>query len=379
LFKIMFAQLLVVFAVIACACAKTSWRQLSADYSFEKFVEEFEYEWKVGTAEWNQRRSIFVEELARVIKHNANPMHTWKEGINKFSAMTPAEKKAFRGRSKAINRAHKPKYGQELPSTFKLKHVSELPTSVDWRSVSPSIVTAVKDQGYCGSCWAFASTAVIESAVAQASGLLFDFSPQQIAMCSPNPDSCGGTGGCEGATAELAFDYVVGSSGLYQEYQLPYSAYGGKDSACGTPAIGGTKASIKGYVYLPENNYTALMNAVATVGPIAVSVDASWGGYESGIFAGCTGTPDIDHAVVLMGYGEENGQKYWTVRNSWSPSWGEEGYIRLARSDSDESNCGVDTTPQDGTACAGDDTPVTVCGACGILYDSSYPTGAYVF
>jgi cathepsin L len=82
---------------------------------------------------------------------------------------------------------------------------------------------------------------------------------------------------------------------------------------------------------------------------------------------------------VLVGYGEENGQKYWIVRNSWSPAWGEQGYIRLARSDDDESNCGVDTTPQDGTACAGDNTPVKVCGTCGVLYDSSYPLNAVAF
>lgn len=93
--------------------------------------------------------------------------------------------------------------------------------------------------------------------------------------------------------------------------------------------------------------------------------------------------PDINHAVTLVGYGVDNDgygengeQKYWTIRNSWSPSWGEDGYIRLARSDDDEDNCGMDTTPQDGTACAGDTTPVKVCGTSGVLYDSSYPTGA---
>jgi len=131
-------------------------------------------------------------------------------------------------------------------------------------------------------------------------------------------------------------------------------------------------------VQLPANNYTALMNAVATVGPVAVSVDASaWGAYSSGIFSGCNqASPDIDHAVVLMGYGEENGQKYWLIRNSWSPSWGERGYIRLARKDTEEEVCGLDVTPQDGTACAGDDEAVKVCGTCGVLYDSAYPLNA---
>jgi cathepsin L len=138
-------------------------------------------------------------------------------------------------------------------------------------------------------------------------------------------------------------------------------------------------ATIDGYVRLPENNYTALMNAVATVGPVAISVDASnWGGYSTGIFDGCNQkNPDINHAVVLMGYGEDHGKSYWLVRNSWSPAWGEKGYIRVARyRKQEETRCGSDITPQDGTACAGQNDPVKVCGTCGILYDSAYPLNA---
>jgi cathepsin L len=135
---------------------------------------------------------------------------------------------------------------------------------------------------------AFASTAVIESHVAINSGLLFDLSPEQIAMCAPNPDSCGGTGGCQGATAEIAFEYVTGSIGMMEEYQYPYLSYYAKNFECSMPADQPAVATINGYVQLPENNYTALMNAIATVGPIAVSVDASaWGAYKSGVFAGC--------------------------------------------------------------------------------------------
>jgi cathepsin L len=108
-------------------------------------------------------------------------------------------------------------------------------------------------------------------------------------------------------------------------------------------------ATIDGYVVLPENNYTALMNAVATVGPVAISVDASaWAAYESGIFNGCNQVnPDMDHAVVLVGYGEENGQKYWLVKNSWSTSWGLNGYVKIARSDStnDAGICGIAMMP----------------------------------
>ncbi len=196
-------------------------------------------------------------------------------------------------------------------------------------------------------------------------------------MCSPNPQECGGQGGCEGATHELAFDYVSGSNGLFQEFAYGYQAYTGVDSACAIPT-GVPSASIDGFVRLPENNYPALLNAIATVGPIAITVDASnWHAYESGIFSGCNQTnPDLDHGVVLVGYGEENGQGYWLVRNSWNANYGEQGYIRIARSKDEGALCGSDITPQDGTACKGETDPVKVCGTCGILYDTSYPLNA---
>jgi len=367
-------RLFVLFTVLLAATARVHFSEV-VSYTFEKFVTDFNFLWKEGSEEWMTRRGYFLHELERIIAHNALNK-PWKETVNKFSAMSPSERKAFTGRSKGASKQHKPKFDTSLPTDFIMRPVSELPSRVDWREAG--IVSPVKDQGYCGSCWAFASTAVLESHVAKASGLLFDFSVEQIAFCAPNPESCGGTGGCYGSTAELAFTYLANSTGLYQEYQLGYSGYGGVQGACRTP-VGSPKAGIKGYVQLPQNNYTALMNAVATVGPIAVSVDASAWSYSSGIFSGCNAVnPDIDHAVVLMGYGEEAGQKYWLVRNSWSPTWGEKGYIRIARSDDDDLNCGSDITPQDGYACSGDNEPIKVCGTCGILSDSSYPSGAYV-
>ena len=204
--------------------------------------------------------------------------------------------------------------------------------------------------------------------------------PLVQAMCAPNPDSCGGTGGCYGSTAELAFDYVANSKGMFEEYQYGYTSYSGQNAACLTPAANPV-ATIDGYVQLPQNDYSSLMNAVAEIGPIAISVDASsWGAYESGIFNGCNQVnPDIDHAVVLVGYGVEMGQNYWTVRNSWSPAWGEKGYIRLSRDANEDELCGIDTDPSDGIACAGETEPLKVCGTCGIIFDSAYPTGAKAF
>jgi len=236
------------------------------------------------------------------------------------------------------------------------------------------VVSAVKDQGHCGSCWAFASTAVIESHFAIKTGKLFDLSPQQIAMCSPNPKHCGGTGGCAGATQEIAFEYAK-TTGIYEEFQYPYLSYNGTNQECYTPQFKPIIGKISDYVKLQANDYTALMNAIATIGPVTISVDAStWHSYESGIYSGCNSTnPDINHAVVLEGYGEENGVKYWLVRNSWSANYGEKGYIRILRTDDDDNVCGIDITPEHGSACEGEHDPQKVCGTCGILSDSSYP------
>lgn len=130
-------------------------------------------------------------------------------------------------------------------------------------------------------------------------------------------------------------------------------------------------------IKLPSNDYGALMSAVQ-VGPVAISVAASaWQFYSGGVFSSDCGA-DVDHATVLVGYGTDNGADYWLVRNSWSASWGEGGYIRVARYGGTAKGepCLVDTSPMDGDGCPGGPSNITVCGLCGILSDSSYPTGA---
>jgi cathepsin L len=160
-------------------------------------------------------------------------------------------------------------------------------------------------------------------------------------------------------------------AGVATESAVPYR---GVDAACPSNVTAAVK--VGSYVQLPVNNASALLEAVAFVGPISVSVDAmSWSFYGGGVFNGCNAaSPDIDHAVQLVGFGTDAASKqdYWLVRNSWGTSWGEAGYIRLYRGSSEA--CGMDKTPGDGSACEGDTNPVQVCGTCGIWYDNSYPT-----
>ena len=252
--------------------------------------------------------------------------------------------------------------------------MSALPASVDWRS--KNVVTPVKNQGGCGSCWAFSTAETLESHIAIQTGTLDVFAPQEYVDCAPNPDQCGGTGGCQGSTQWLGFKYAA-EAGIALESSYPYKA---RTMKCDHTKLAPV-ANITGYVRLPQNNYTALMNAIANVGPIAVSGAAEpWQLYSSGVFNGCSGASgaDVDHAIQAVGYGTDSKHgDYWIIRNSWGANWGEKGYIRIARFGDTAAGepCVTDKTPQDGTACKGGPPTIQVCGKCGIISDSSYPTG----
>ncbi|CAE7556459.1 CP1 [Symbiodinium sp. KB8] len=324
--------------------------------------------------------AAFHANVADILTHNAAPGQTWRKAVNRFTDHTAADMKTFFGRSKGAA-SHNLKAGSQftLPPDVASTPLSALPKSVDWRK--EGVATAVKNQGHCGSCWAFAATEVLESHVAINTGYLHDLGVEQLVQCAPNPQQCGGTGGCSGATAQIAWDYVKAFGGMTSEWQMPYNSFYGHTPACNMTSKTKSVVAIDGHVNLPANNYTALAQAVALIGPVAVSVDASaWSTYGGGVYTGCDFAKniDIDHAVVLMGYGtdEATGQDYWLIRNSWSPTWGEHGYIRLARYGGDANKCGIDSTPQDGSACKGDTAPVKVCGQCGVLSDTAYPVGA---
>jgi len=234
----------------------------------------------------------------------------------------------------------------------------------------------VHNQGGCGSCWALASVAVLDAhAEIYNPGMSRTFSAQELLSCVPNPHSCGGTGGCSGSTEEYGFAWAM-IYGMATDASYNYTARTGKTCLLGQ----GNREAVAGvsnFVKLPANDYESLMQAIATVGPISISVDASWGNYESGVYMGCSKNhTTIDHAVQLVGYGTESGQDYWLVRNSWSAKWGDGGYIKLPR-DSTPS-CDEDTSPGSGNGCKTGAKEQQVCGACGMLSDSSYPLGGYL-
>jgi cathepsin L len=357
--------LIVAMSLLACLTCHLKWKEdFNSEYNFEHFKLEFDRKYN-SEDEHKYRELIFNYNLDKIRRINSNPRMTWKAGVNHLTDRTQTEMKEIKGYNRDLG-FHLKGFTSIKPSHDFLQN---LPEKVDWRE--KGVVSPVKDQGNCGSCWAFATVSVLESHIALQTGKLLNLSEQQLVDCTPNPHKCGGTGGCEGAVQELGFDYVAKSGGIALQTSYPYKA---SDQTCNDTVS--RAATIDSFVKLPENDYNSLMTALATVGPVSISVAADeWVFYESGVFNGDCGAT-IDHAVVAVGYGTEDGNDYWIVRNSWSSNWGENGYIRVAREKSAKDvKCEVDKNPASGGGCEGGPSEVTVCGKCGILSDSTYPKG----
>jgi hypothetical protein len=139
------------------------------------------------------------------------------------------------------------------------------------------------------------------------------------------------------------------------------------------------RARVSSWDVLPANQAEPLKLSVYNKGPTVVAVDArGWHNYKTGIFDSCDKDAILGHAVLAVGYGDDSGNKYWRIQNSWGSYWGEEGHIRVLRPDNEDEWCGMDRKPQEGVGCENGPDEVKVCGMCGILYDASVPQGAYI-
>jgi len=343
---------------------------------FDKFKSEFGKTYKT-VAEEEERFAIFKNNLKDVTNHNKHAS-TYTRGVTQFSDLTTEEfKSTYLGRKK-IGLPTSATKQQKSPANKE----QDLPNSVNW--VEAGVITDVKNQGQCGSCWAFALTAQVESYAKIATDTLLELSTQQVTSCTPNPLQCGGTGGCMGSIENLGFNYLQ-LFGQVKEEDYPYvSGTTTNDEDCiydleNIPPVVG----LTGYDTLPLNDGAAVMKHIAEVGPLAIGVDATnWSSYTGGVYDGCSFDENIsiNHAVQLVGYGSDFGPlgvyDYWLVRNSWGSRWGEDGYIRLLRTD----QCGMDYTPLDGSACVGGpgSDQSTVCGMCGMYSGSSFPLGVHL-
>ncbi|KAJ6872120.1 cysteine proteinase RD21A-like [Populus alba x Populus x berolinensis] len=282
--------------------------------------------------EKEKRFEIFKDNLMFIDQHNSEN-RTYTVGLNRFADLTNEE---YRSMYLGTRTGHK----KRLPKTsdrYAPRVGDSLPDSVDWRK--EGAVPEVKDQGGCGSCWAFSTISAVEGINKIVTGDLIVLSEQELVDCDTSYNE-----GCNGGLMDYAFEFIINNGGIDTEDDYPYL---GRDGRCDTYRKNAKVVSIDSYEDVPENDETALKKAVANQ-PVSVAIEG--GGrnfqlYDSGVFTGECGT-SLDHGVAAVGYGTENGKDYWIVRNSWGKSWGESGYIRMERNiASPTGKCGIAIEP----------------------------------
>jgi KDEL-tailed cysteine endopeptidase len=285
---------------------------------------------KYGLSYGTHEEAMFRFEQFKLTDQKINEINagngSWVAAHNKFSTFTKEEFNRVKGKIPSAERAP--------IKIFEESNAAE----VDWRT--KGAVNPVQDQGMCGSCWAFSSIAAIEGAHFLATGNLLKLAEQQFVDCD---DSCYG---CQGGLEIYAFDYAE-QHGLEFEKDYPYTA---ADGRCKADSSKG-QVKVTDHSAVTPRSVSQLKAAIAQQ-PTCVSVDAEtdFQTYSSGILNSKRCGTNLDHAVTAVGYGSEDGQEYFIVRNSWGADWGENGYIRIS-------------TDGDGGS-----------GVCGILLDSNVPT-----
>ncbi|KAG8497973.1 hypothetical protein CXB51_006916 [Gossypium anomalum] len=291
--------------------------------------------------EKEKRFDIFKDNLKFIVEHNL-VNRTYKVGLNRFADMTNEEYKAMYLGTRVDPKTRLRRLaGKEKSYRYAYKVGDELPESVDWRQ--KGAVMDVKDQGQCGSCWAFSTVAAVEGINKIVTGDLISLSEQELVDCDNMYNQ-----GCNGGLMDHAFEFIINNGGIDTEEDYPYRA---TDNTCDINRKNARVVTIDGYEDVPENDENSLKKAIAHQ-PVSVAIEA--GGrafqlYQSGVFTGQCGT-SLDHGVAAVGYGTEGGVDYFLVRNSWGPNWGENGYIKMERN------------------VAG-----TATGKCGIAMMASYP------
>jgi len=273
--------------------------------------------------EFAPRFNVFKQNLDFINQHNSNPDKTFEVGLNQFADLSVSEfTQVFTGL----------KY-ESLPTTTSDddSDVSQLPDSFDWRT--KGVLTPVKNQGQCGSCWSFSATGSMEAICALGSLGLEGLSEQNLVDCS----RAEGNMGCQGGLMDSAFRYVISNGGIDSENYYPYTA---ADGTCHYNAAGKAKCHISSFRDVAAGSETALQAAVAKQ-PVSVAIDAghsSFQLYKTGIYyePACS-TTKLDHGVLAVGWGIG----YWLVKNSWGPTWGQAGYIQMSRNRAN--NCGIST------------------------------------
>lgn len=300
------------FSSVALASA-TNYSNASHDnlrLLFENFKKTYG---RTYNSDENEHRFInFIQHLRLIDQRNAEERAAGGSAMHDIGQFADLSESEFASR-----------YLQARPSMkSSTAPIAEVPpytgalTSVDWTG---KYTTPVKNQGYCGSCWAFSASEQIESDTMRTLSVSYTLSPEQITQCDST------SYGCNGGWTEHAYDYVKKAGGIETESVYPYTSSNGVTGTC---HVDKTKFVIRVNGYTTVNGETNMANYMLSTGPLSVCVDASkWNSYTGGIVKSCG--KQVDHCVQAVGV--DNGSSgYWKVRNSWGSSWGEAGYIRLA-------------------------------------------------
>jgi len=287
-----------------------------------------------------KRFGIFLHNLQQIAMWNTNGENTASLRPNQFTDLTTDEfVLKVHGKNGRCLSGVRPKYTIGAQGVTKtVPNVDSNPSSVDW--TQKGVVTPVKNQGDCGSCWAFSATGSTECISAIHTGNLYSLSEQQLVDCS-RPE---GDDGCSGGEMDDAFKYIKANGGLCSEEEYPYTGADGSCKTCKT-----LYDPITGYNDVTKDNEADLETAVAQ-GCVSVAIEANqfaFQYYSSGVLTGTCGT-SLDHGVLAVGYGVEGSQEYWKVKNSWGTDWGENGYVLICKdcgANGAAGECGINSDP----------------------------------
>jgi len=321
--KVAFLCLALVAAVSASGVIRSLAEVHGTDPAWPSFV-TFTLKYKRSYASEHEA-DVRFQNFKAVVERNvelakANPLATF--GINEFSDMSPEEFRrthlmphGLLGKHKNITKFYKDKHA--IPP---VKRVNGVPNDVDW--VAKGATTPVKDQGQCGSCWAFSATEAVESACFLAGQGLPTLSPEQIVDCDTSD------GGCGGGDPRSAMNYLVSNQGQDTEASYPYTAGGGQAGSCASTSAS-IGATLSGPQDVSDGDENALQSFLQNNGPPSVCVDASsWQSYQGGVMTDCG--CQLDHCVQATGITSQFGTPAYAVRNSWNTNWGVDGFIYLA-------------------------------------------------
>ncbi|KAG4205571.1 hypothetical protein ERO13_A04G111600v2 [Gossypium hirsutum] len=273
------------------------------------------------------RFEVFKDNLKHIDKRNKEISSYWL-GLNEFADLSHDEfKKMYLGLRPDVRRR------SQSTKDFSYGDVVELPKSVDWRK--KGAVTPVKNQGSCGSCWAFSTVAAVEGINKIVTGNLTSLSEQELIDCDTSFNN-----GCNGGLMDYALQFIIANGGLHKEQDYPYLM---EEGTCEEKKEEMEVVTITGYHDVPENDEQSLLKALAHQ-PLSVAIEASgrdFQFYSGGVFNGPCGA-ELDHGVAAVGYGTTKGSDYIIVKNSWGAKWGEKGFIRMKRNTGKaEGLCGI--------------------------------------